>query len=162
MYLDEITLLDMRVGYGDVGLHGNLGYDDQAVMVGGQNYRHAVSSHPPARLRFELEGRYAGFSCQVAINDDVPAGRSHAHFFLHADGVEVGCAPYVISGAPPRDLSADVNGAQILELIVETTVWDFCHAVWLDPKLTKTSVSPRVGILDDCLSRARIELPPPR
>ena len=80
MYLDALKLLNADVGYGNIGLNGALGYEDKRVAVKGTQYAHAVSAHAPSRLVFELGRRFASFRCQVALNDDVPAGRTHADF----------------------------------------------------------------------------------
>jgi hypothetical protein len=162
MYLDSVKLLHMQVGYGELGTSGSLGYEDLRARVQGRHYDHALSTHPPARLRFNLDGRFASLRASVAINDDVRAGRSHAHFFVRADGVEVACVPYVVAGEPPRDLRANIVGARILELIVETDAWDFCHALWLDPEVSAEPVDVRVRTLNDCLNRAQIDLLPPQ
>src|SRR3954463_15782906 len=110
MYLDEIPLLEMQVGYGDLGMNGKLGYEDQPVVVRQQRYAHAFGTHPPARVRFHLDRRFAAFSCHVAINDDVPAGRSHADFAVVADGREVAVETYVQAGESPRPLIANISG----------------------------------------------------
>ncbi len=162
MYLDDLTANEARVGYGELGVHGSLGYEDLRAVVQGQHYEHALSTHPPARLRFDLNGRFASFTCSVAINDDVRPGRSHAHFFVRADGVEVACVPYVVAGDPPRELLANIEGARTLELIVETDAWDFCHTLWLDPEVSEQPVQVSVGTLPDCLNRAEIQLLPPQ
>ena len=81
MYLDACSLLEAQVGYGDLGLHGSLGYENKMIAVQREPSAHGFSMHPPARLRFHLGGRFASFHSQVALNDDVPAGRSHADCF---------------------------------------------------------------------------------
>jgi len=158
MYLDSQKLVDKQVGYGDLGMFGSLGYEGQSVAVRGGKYAHALSSHPPARLGFHLGRRFAGFSCQVALNDDVPAGRSHADFALVADGRELAVETYVQAGDPPRPLVADITGTEYLELVVRTSRWEFCHAVWLDPVVDE-SVAP-VTELTDCLDRAQFVVAP--
>lgn len=162
MYLDSLKLLGARVGYGSPGLHGSLGYEDKSVTVRGRQYEHAVSAHAPSRLVFELGRRFSGFRCNVALNDDVPEGRSHANFALIADGRQVALESYVRARAEPRPLSASVAGVDRLELVVETAAWEFCHSVWLDPQVIETPVSDEVRppTLLDCLRRAEIELPP--
>src|SRR5574338_1616244 len=112
MYLDSIKLLQPQVGYGDVGMHGSLGYEGQKVTVHKQHYQHAFSTHPPARLRFHVERRFASFSCHVALNDDVPAGLSHADFSVVADGRELATEPHVQAGEPPRSPLAAISGAK--------------------------------------------------
>ncbi len=161
MYLDGLKLLNAQVGYGSAGLHGSLGYEDKQVTVRGTHYAHALSAHAPSRLIFELGHRFAGFHCHVALNDDVPAGRAHADFALVADGRQVALESYVRAGEPPRAMSADITGAERLEMLVTTRTWEFCHAVWLDPYVTETPVGhpARPASLLDCLGRAEIELP---
>ena len=134
MYLESLKLLNAQVGYGELGMNGNLGYEGGQVRVGKQSFQHAFSTHPPARLRFHVERRFASFTCQVALNDDVPAGWSHADFSVVADGREVANEPYVQAGEPPRSLVADISGAEYLELVVHTSRWEHAHAVWLNPQ----------------------------
>ncbi len=161
VYLDSLTPVHARVGHGQLGTQGNLGYEGKRVMVQRHWYAHALSSHPPARLLFHLDGRFSGFQCEVALNDDVPAGASHADFLVLADGRQAGAATNVQAGRPPRSLRADVSGAQFLELVVETSRWEFCHAVWLDPRLDADGGEPQASTFLDCLGRAEITLPAP-
>lgn len=157
MYLDSVKLLQMQVGYGDLGMYGSLGYEGRQVTVRKQHYSHAFSTHPPARLRFHVDRRFASFACQVALNDDVAAGLSHADFSVVADGREVANEPYVQAGEPPRPLIADISGAEYLELVVRTSRWENSHAVWLDPQVDE-SPAP-VTHLFDSLSRAEMIVP---
>jgi predicted O-methyltransferase YrrM len=157
MYLDSVKLLQMQVGYGDLGMFGSLGYEGRQVTVRRQHYHHAFSTHPPARLRFHVDRRFASFTCQVALNDDVPAGLSHADFAVVADGREVANEPYVQAGEPPRPLVADISGAEYLELVVRTSRWEHSHAVWLDPQVDE-SPAPVTNLFDS-LSRAEMIIP---
>ena len=54
-----------------------------------QYYVHAFNTHPPARLRFHVEPRFASVAGQVVLNDDLPAGGAHVDFAIVADGREV-------------------------------------------------------------------------
>ena len=126
MYLDSFALLQAQVGYGALGTQGSLGYEGKRVTVQGRAYHHALSTHPLARLTFQLNGRFTRFVCQVAINDDVSVGATHADFHVLADGRQVAAAPYVVAGDPPCGLNADISGTQCLELVVSTSRWDFC------------------------------------
>jgi predicted O-methyltransferase YrrM len=161
-YLDSLKLIQVRVGYGNLGLRGELGYENKHVCVQGRGYDHALSTHPPARLLFHLGGHYSTFRCDVALNDDVPAGASHADFLVFADGRQVGAAPYVQAGGPAHSMISAIAGAQLLELVVESSRWEYCHAVWLDPRLETHVGQPHVTALADCLGRAEISLPNPR
>ena len=55
-------------------------------MVRGQPYNHALSTHPPAHLMFQFDGSFQYFTCQGALNDDVPTGLSHADSSVLANG----------------------------------------------------------------------------
>jgi hypothetical protein len=114
-------------------------------------YTHAFSAHPPARLLFQLNGRFRGFRCSVALNDDVPIGRSHANFVVLADGRQVAEANFIAAGEVPRPLCADITGAQTIELVTKTARWEYSHAVWLDPLVSETSVPKGSIVLVDCL-----------
>lgn len=133
-YLDALPLEDASVGYGSLGLHGRLGYEDKLVAFAGDSFPHALSSHAPARLAFRLGGRYSRFRSRVALNDDVPSGATHATFSVFADNRLLAVAPHVAPGGSQL-LEANVDGAQELELRVDTTRFEYCHAVWLDPAL---------------------------
>ncbi|MDX6694827.1 MAG: alpha-galactosidase [Blastocatellia bacterium] len=161
MYLDSLEPSFAQVGYGDLGRHGALGYGSLPVLVKGQPYERSLSTHPPAHLRFKLDGRFASFSCQVALNDDVNPGLSHADFVVLADGQEVAFAAYVVAGEAPRTLRAKINGAKELSLLVRTSRWENCHAVWLDPQVDEGDAPDEAnsGTLLDCLQRTEIELP---
>lgn len=101
MYLDTLPLQHASVGYGQPGTHGSLGYEGKSVQVRRQHYKHALSTHPPTRLTFNLEGSFASFCCHVAIND-VRAGATHAEFTVLADGHQVATAIYVAVGQLPQ------------------------------------------------------------
>jgi hypothetical protein len=167
MYLDSFTPLEVEVGYGELGIKGRLGYEGKTVSARGRAYEHALSAHPPARLLFQLDGRFNSFRSLVALNDDVPAGCSYANFAVLADGREVAVAPRVMAGELPRLLQASIGGARQLELLVRTNSWDHSHAVWLDPQVSEMATSATAAgagaeskkRLLDCLERAEIELP---
>ncbi len=164
MYLDTLAPQKVQVGYGRLGTNGHLGYENKRVIVNGKQYQHALSTHPPARLRFALNGRYHTFTTHAALNDDVKPGASHAHFAIYADG-KIVAAAHVHAGDKPHPLQAVVSGAQVLELAVTTSRWEFCHAVWLEPNLAETkgetavSTTAQPPFLTDCLRRTRITLP---
>jgi NPCBM/NEW2 domain len=134
VWLDSLPLSHAVVGYGALGMRGSLGYENKQVIVEGRHYPHALSAHPPAALIFRPGGRFSVFTCTVALNDDVPQGRSLADFSVLADGQLVAFASRVVAGAQPQPLRADIRGAQQMELRVRTDRWEFCHAVWFDPQ----------------------------
>jgi hypothetical protein len=105
--LDLVEPLEARVGYGQLGRNWSLGYENKRVTIQSSFYSRALSTHPPARLVFELGKRFATFRCKVTINEDVPAGKSHAQFSVLADGRHVSVTPLVTAGQAPREIVAD-------------------------------------------------------
>jgi len=158
-YLDSLAPFEVRVGYGDFGRGGDLGYEGKHVVVQGRPWPQALSTHAPARLFFKIGGQFGSFEALVALNDDVPPGLSSADFSVMADGRLVAAAPGVVAGEPPRPISGDLRSAKVLELAVNTSTWDHCHAVWLDPRLFPAEADDHPRTITDCLDRAEIQLP---
>jgi hypothetical protein len=157
-YLDALEPVYVTVGYGSLGTGGRLGYESGVVQVAGERFSHALSTHPPARLVYDLGGAFGRFRCRVGLSDEVPAGCSYADFAVRGDGHELALVPNVWAGAAPVELSVDVAGMQLLELTVSTGRWEHCHAVWLDPVLDGGRVfAPE--LLTDCLGRAEVTVP---
>jgi NPCBM/NEW2 domain-containing protein len=92
------------------------------VTIGGQRFASALSTHPPARMRFALPAGCARLRCRVALNDDVAGRASHATFTVLADGRVVAEAPHVRAGAAPVPLVAELAKATVPGLLVSTTV----------------------------------------
>jgi hypothetical protein len=158
IFLDSLKPTSHSVGYGTLGMAGSLGYENKMVSVQGRRCSHAFSAHPPAKICFQLDGRFYSFRCNVGLNDDVPIGRSYADFTVLADGRPVAIAG-VVAGQMPRILCADIKNAQILELVTQTSRWEYSHAVWLDPQVSESPADPQPTPLVDCLHRAEITLP---
>jgi hypothetical protein len=79
---------------------------------------------------------------------------------VRADGRLVAQATDVRPGEPPRALSADVRGARTLELLVLTGEHDYCHSVWLDPRVDdEPGPPPETRVC--ALARTKITLPQP-
>jgi predicted O-methyltransferase YrrM len=152
-YLDVLEPVYAKVGYGSLGTQGRLGYEDGLVRVRGERFSHALSTHPPARLVYDLGGAFNRFHCWVGLTDEVPAGCSYADFSVRGDGRELALVPSVWAGAGPVEVSVGVGGTQFLELGVTTGRWEHCHAVWLEP-LLDGGEAVSAATLADCLGRA--------
>ena len=72
--VDQFPVLDWFASYGRLGLLGRLGYEHQQVRVQGRAFQHSVSAHGPSEVRFMLPPGHGRLRCEVALNDDVPAG----------------------------------------------------------------------------------------
>ena len=158
-YVDSLPLLEAQVGYGQPGRHGALGYEGKRVSVGGRTPGHPLSAHAPARLLFDTAGQFASFRAHVALNDDVRGSEAYANFLVLGDGRQLAAAAYVRSGTDPVSISAAIDGAHTLELIVRSGRWEQCHAVWLDPVVSERPDDARPRQIADCLNRVEIDLP---
>lgn len=154
-WVDQLVPVFVEVGYGQLGLGGDLGYEGKRVEVCGELFPHAISAHAGSRLKFQLNGKYTHFCSQVALNDDIPFDASSADFMVYADGQLKGVAKNIHAGQIPRLLIADIRGASELELVVDHHRWDFCHSVWCDPFLVSNLEESFV----DGLRRAEIDVP---
>lgn len=158
LYLDDLPLVKHNVGFGNLGRHGSLGYENQKVIVKERRIRHALSTHPPASLTYHLAGQYQKLETSVGFNDDVAWEITSADFNIYADGELVGAAKKITPGDPLFKIEANLQGAKELRLEVRTDQWDSCHAIWVEPLLFhKDSTKAGSSMLIDCLGRAEIE-----
>ena len=153
MDLTQLSPLEAHVGYGRLGLCGELGYEGGRVHIGGRAHARAISAHAPSSVRFALDARFAALHCQVAINDDVPAGAATATFSVVADGRVVASVVDLAAGAGPRELIAPLLGVRELELRADTASRNHCHAVWIEPMLEE---APRTSPTYDCLGQTEL------
>ena len=79
------TITTSQLGLGQLGTYGSLVYEGKSVQVRRQQYKHALSTHPTARLAFNLGWRFVRLCCQVAFKDNVrstsPGASNHAAAF---------------------------------------------------------------------------------
>lgn len=157
-WLDSLPLERAEVGFGTLGLHGSLGYEDGPVAVRRRPCLHALSTHPPARVAFRVDCGFTRFVCQVALNDDVPIDSS-ADFSVFADGRLVASASCVQARAIPQILEADITGARVVELMALSAEPHRCHAVWVDPYVDGSEPNLEARLLVDCFDKVNIHLP---
>ena len=159
VWLDQLILGSSRVGYGELGIFGSLGYEGRSVEINGVPRSHSFSAHAPSCLAFSLDGTFRWFCCEVALNDDVPTDATAADFLVFGDGNLCGIAKNVRSGEMPRLLNVDVTGIRELKLVVQHYQWDYCHSVWIDPYLVAENTCHKNFTITDALLRAEITIP---
>jgi len=155
-HLDDLRPAYSKVGHGQLGINGDLGYEGKRVEIGGRRTAHALSAHAPSELHFELDGSYDQFSAEVAINDDVSGPITSADFQVLVDGKLAAIAHNVCPGGLPRRITANVRGARNLTLIARAHRFPMCHTVWVDPQLLARKEQP-TSMLDP-FGRANISL----
>lgn len=159
LYLDDLPLLHQKVGFGGLGRHGSLGYENQQVVINDRRIRHALSTHPPASLTYQLNEQYQRLETFVGFNDDVAWEITSADFNIYADGELVESAKKITPSDPLFKIEVNLRGVSELRLEVMTDLWNSCHAVWVEPKIFhKDSTNDGSSMFIDCLGRAEIEL----
>jgi hypothetical protein len=161
MYLDDHPNLCFDTAYGNLGRHGDLGYEGKSIQVCGARFSHGLSAHAPSKVKLSLDPGFQSFSCQVALNDDAPPAVSWADFQVRVDGRLCALEGFVQKGDPPRRLEVSIASAGELELVAETWRWEHCHSVWLDPRLSEKEFTPVPGKLADPLARVEFTVPCP-
>ncbi|QDV17105.1 putative glycosyl transferase [Gimesia panareensis] len=159
-FLDDLPLVKKKVGFGNLGRHGCLGYENGHVIVKNRRIKHSLSTHPPASLTYQLDGHYNSLESFVGFNDDVSGRTTSADFNIYADGELIESAKNISPGAPLFKIKADLRGTKELRLEVVSDQWDFCHAVWVEPLLIHEDAQNQItSDFIDCLGRAEIEIP---
>ena len=120
--LDAFPIVDWQVGYGVLGLYGQLGYEDKLVRVCGKCFDHAISAHAPSEVRFDLNDFVGEFRCQVALNDDALGQNTFGNFIVMGDGKVLVMVRAVCPGEPVREFSIKLHRVRCLVLRVETFV----------------------------------------
>jgi len=157
LFLDTIPPVAAEVGWGRLGVLGELGYEGGRVIVGGIAAPHALSAHAPSALEFALGGGFRSFQCRVAMNDE--ARQTRADFIVVADDRVVAVAPAVAAHEPPRTIVTPIDGAHRLSLQIATRHHNFCHSVWLDPLVSDAAPPSLSAPSPDPLQRVIIRPP---
>eukprot|EP00633_Aureoumbra_lagunensis_P008262 CAMPEP_0197308796 /NCGR_PEP_ID=MMETSP0891-20130614/7318_1 /TAXON_ID=44058 ORGANISM="Aureoumbra lagunensis, Strain CCMP1510" /NCGR_SAMPLE_ID=MMETSP0891 /ASSEMBLY_ACC=CAM_ASM_000534 /LENGTH=917 /DNA_ID=CAMNT_0042793509 /DNA_START=1097 /DNA_END=3850 /DNA_ORIENTATION=+ len=155
IFVDELSLLELpEVGYGSLGLRGQLGYEGRRVVVCGRAYGRSLSAHAASRIVFDIsssaiaalcasrQGRYLAFlTGAVAINDDCGDGpASPLIFSVYGDKTLLWSnhqRPLARPGTLDRFEIHILSTYKTLSFVV-TSPWgsvDHAHALWLDPLL---------------------------
>jgi len=140
-FLDDVTAKTSTVGYGKLGLHGDMGYEGLKVKLGGKKYEHAVSMHPSPRstsfVEYALDKPWEKFSAKVGIADSASPHDRALIFRVIADGRKVyESDPLKETGASEDVMVSFANPVSELRLEVEAPGSNACsHAVFVDPVL---------------------------
>jgi hypothetical protein len=117
------------------------------LRAGGRYYLLGLGMHSPSRITYDLNGEYSRFEADVAIDDSVaPCGSVVFRVFADlGDGEwqQRAISPIQRGGAVPHRLSANVEGAIRLSLLVDFAdrADELDHADWLDVRLIKSGTS---------------------
>lgn len=154
-YVDDLNLNSVIVGYGELGLQGELGYEGHDVVIDGKHFQHPLSAHGPSSITISLEDNYRWFESRVAFNDDVVGQDVSADFLVFDNERLIGIAKNVVPGDQDRRIVCEINGVKELKLQVNAKGWENCHSVWVDPTIHRSD-DLRMKYLTDCLGRVEV------
>jgi hypothetical protein len=151
VYLSDLREMNPRVGYGNFGKNGWLGYGiggaaDSPITVAGRKFPKAISTAPPhfgaSTVQYPLNQQFKTFRAWIAVNDldDAPAAgpESPLTFELLGDGKRLWASEPVRLTRTVQECRVSVAHVQTLELRVNCPgVMHCARAVWLQPYLLK-------------------------
>ncbi len=113
------------------------------LRAGGRIYLKGLGVHSASQVTYELDGSYARFDGELAI-DDSARGRGSVRFRVYLDGEPKFTSPPVRGGDPPVPVSIDLAGAKRMELIVVfgERADEMDRADWLDARVVKAEANP--------------------
>ena len=113
------------------------------LRSGGRTYLKGIGVHSASGLTYKLDGEYARFQAELAI-DDSAHERGSVIFKIFADDGSRRwqpkyTSPVIRGGMPPVPVNVDVAGAKRLSLLVEFADRgdELDHANWLQARLIK-------------------------
>jgi hypothetical protein len=128
------------------------------VTVGGQRFSDSLLMQGPAQLTYVLDGRFQEFEASVSVRPLPDARPAATEFIVLADEVQVAISPPLQPESPPVRLTARIGGARVLKLVVNSSGWEPCQALWLSPVVRVSPLTP-AATLTDCLQRAVMTAP---
>lgn len=134
MYMSRMVPAEKRVGYGNMGVNGYLGYEDKFVTIKGQTYMDSISAHAQSEIVYELDYQYAWLTVGCAIND---TGTSDAEveFQVWSGKNLLGVAKNVNRTHGVIHLDIDARNVRQVKLVTKSASPNGCHAIWVEPQL---------------------------
>ena len=145
-YLSTLPVDGAKVGYGNLGIKGNLGYTtptgQSRIIIKGQPSPNGISTYPPeadsAFVSYGLYGQFQSLEGFVGIADT--ASNSEAdnslYFSIHGDGNKLWQSGPIRNRSQTQPFLVDVTGVQRLQISVSCEGNNgACQAVWIEPRL---------------------------
>lgn len=138
-WLGDVPFLSARNGLGPVERNksngGAAAGDGRSIKFNGKTYRKGLGVHAMSDVRFSLGGRYALFTADLGLDDEV-ANQGSVIFRVYLDYVKVYDSGPVTGRTNTKSIQIDVSGVRNLRLVV-TDKGDNTndHADWADARL---------------------------
>jgi hypothetical protein len=134
IFLDAVEPASAAQGHGK--LQRNKSAAEQPLTIAGHSYVRGLGTHAPARIVYNLEGRYRRFQSWAGADGwTTPT----VTFEVRVDGQKKWESGLTTRADPPRWVDVDVTNAKTLELIVGDGGNGFVadHADWAEARLLK-------------------------
>lgn len=107
------------------------------LTLKGRHYPKGLGAFGSSRVLYHLGGSCALFSAEVGVDDSASGTDGTVVFKVFADRLEVFDSGIVRAGMDPLPVEVPVDGADVLELVVETTGDSTYgdHADWADARI---------------------------
>ncbi|MCA1217095.1 NPCBM/NEW2 domain-containing protein [Streptomyces sp. 8L] len=111
--------------------------DGNPITIGGTVYAKGLGTNAPSTVTYYLGGRCTALDTTVGV-DDEKNGKGTVEFEIEADGRQVADSGVLHNADGPKQLHADVTGADSVRLVVTDggDGSDSDHADWADPQVT--------------------------
>jgi hypothetical protein len=127
--------------------NGEMGAADGRVLtLNGQTYARGFGVHSHSELAFRIDGKCAGFTADVGVDDEVGTSGSVV-FQVFADGVKLFDSGTLTGASPTKSVNVSLAGKNLLKLVV-TNAGDgttFDHADWANPVLRNCTAAIPYG-----------------
>ncbi|MFL6120096.1 beta galactosidase jelly roll domain-containing protein, partial [Actinophytocola sp.] len=139
--VSDLPFLSASNGWGPVERDTSVGEnqpgDGHPITVNGVTYAKGLGTNSVSDVRVYLGGTCSRFDALVGV-DDEQNGAGTVTFTVLADGVQVATTPTIRGRTPAVPLTADVTGAQVLDLLVGDAADGngSDHGDWATPTVT--------------------------
>lgn len=143
-FLCDLPAFDQQPGPWPIGKNGLIGDGGKVIVVNGHVSPKSLGMRPPdnseAAIKFRLYREAARFKTMASLDDTAGRPASAAFFQVLGDGKPLWKSDPISQRGDSQECDVDVTGVDVLELRVRATgSSNEVHAVWVDPRLLRTS-----------------------
>jgi|GEM_PF-1743624 len=143
VWLSSLPPESIEARRGPVAFDRSAGVDAGPLMAQGEHFERGIGMVPPATVRWRLGRRFATFRARVGLQHTgakypLRHQAERVQFEVWADGRCVAASPVLSATDGLADLTADIRGADRIELrAIPTTkfLWHFGPVAWADPEV---------------------------
>jgi hypothetical protein len=140
VYFDELLPSVALQGHGT--LRYNVGVNGGTLSVAGQTFSKGIGTHAPAKIEYDLEGKYQRFEAEVGVDDAMKDHKESSIVFqVFADDKKLFDSDIMKINDKVKTVNVALEGVETLTLIV-TDAGDGMncdHAVWGNARLVRSS-----------------------